>query len=574
MGHVNLIDQTETGSNELLYSLFHKSTDYDKNKAINQSIQYQNETTRHLQIKSVNSPWARSLFESPKSKLKRYNKLIIKRNRSVLCEYEFRSTLSETLIGSHQSANIQLKGAHIEKTHAKIYFQKGRYQIEDLDSVYGCFLNGKKLLPYTPFVFENGDRLRIMGYEVRLQCQPITESKLIEDKYNGGLVNFTFPKKIIAKESHSTEISSNIFVGENKIKPWKKGASELIVTHIINETDDVKTFRLLGLNPLSFSYLPGQFVTLYLNINNQQIQRSYSISSSSSRPYSLDLTVKRIPGGLVSNWLFDHVKQGDTLKVKGPFGSFSFLKQPGKKLLFIGAGSGVTPLMSMIRWLYDTAATKNTKVLFAFKHYKEVIFRRELEWINDSSECIDVSFALSRQKKRSTCPSDFSERIDSRILKTFSTDLLEREIYLCGPDSFIENVKNILHSLNFPMQHLHYESFTLSPAITPKTTSIGKPTNKHIIEKKQAQITHSVHFIKSKKTCFADKNTSLLDLAEAENIEIDYSCKSGACGECMVKCLSGQALMKEDCEIDAHERKQGWVFSCCTFANSDLVIDI
>lgn len=95
------------------------------------------------------------------------------------------------------------------------------------------------------------------------------------------------------------------------------------VADIVEETHDVKTFRLVGEKPVLFSYRPGQFITFLLNIDGQDVERSYSMSSSPSRPHVLELTVKRVPGGVVSNWLCDHVKLGQRLTIKGPLGRTS-----------------------------------------------------------------------------------------------------------------------------------------------------------------------------------------------------------------------------------------------------------
>lgn len=103
---------------------------------------------------------------------------------------------------------------------------------------------------------------------------------------------------------------TNLIEDRAAIAPWSGGVTSLKVADIIEETADAKTFRLVGEKPLLFSYRPGQFVTLLLTIDGEYIERSYSISSSPSRPHVLELTVKRVPGGRVSNWLCDHVMPG------------------------------------------------------------------------------------------------------------------------------------------------------------------------------------------------------------------------------------------------------------------------
>lgn len=302
------------------------------------------------------------------------------------------------------------------------------------------------------------------------------------------------------------------------------------------------------------------------------------MSSSPSRPHTLDLTVKRVPGGLVSNWLCDHVKMGDTLKVKGPAGRYSCLQKPSRKVLFIGAGSGITPLMSMTRWLFDTASNVDAKVLFSFRHRKDIIYKKEIEMMAGSAKAIDLAVTLTGRYGNSKKWTGFSGRIDSVMLNSFARDLDEREVFLCGPEAFMSDVKNLLKTLNYPMQRLHCESFSCVPnqqKTQPKAqTGESKIKVTNTMQTAKEGTLHCITFAKSNKLVQTDENTNLLQLAESEGIEIDYNCKTGSCGECMIKCLSGHAEMNDDFEIDDHEREQGLILSCCAFARSDLVINL
>jgi ferredoxin-NADP reductase len=144
-----------------------------------------------------------------------------------------------------------------------------------------------------------------------------------------------------------------------------------------------------------FSYHPGQFVTFLLNIDDREVQRSYSMSSSPSRPHVLELTIKRVPGGLVSNWFCDQVKLGQSLAVRGPSGKFSCFTYPSTKMLFIGAGSGVTPLMSMGRWIVDTTSAVDVKLLFSFKSPTDIVFRKELELMSARHSRFQVAVTVT-----------------------------------------------------------------------------------------------------------------------------------------------------------------------------------
>ncbi len=520
-----------------------------------------------------NHHWSKQLFSSATSGLKPYDKIVVIRDRKTICEYEFRSNRCEVLIGSNSIADVVLEGPKVDQFHARITCKNGQYQLEVLGSESGCYLNGKKVSLNKVLKLKNGSSVRIMAFQIRFELgeKQSETTALLDTKLKPDSVQLKTDLDNICS------VSSHLIVKPQTTQQWYKGTTELMVSDTIDETHDVKTFRLTGVKPLSFAYLPGQFVTLLLNINGKEVQRSYSMSSSPSRPYTLDLTVKRVHGGLVSNWLCNHVKPGDRLKVKGPAGRFSCLYKSAPKLLFIGAGSGITPLMSMSRWLFDTTSTIDTKVLFSFRNHKDVLFRKELEMMEDSAKAIDFAITLTGRHGKSKNWKGFSGRIDNVMLVSFVRDLNDRDIFLCGPETFMNGVKSLLKTMNYPMQRLHCESFG-NTQIHPKTQPQIQTCESVIKTDKTTQITkdgalHTVTFAKSNKVVQTDEKTNLLQLAEAQGIEIDYNCKTGHCAECMVKCLSGRTKMNDDCYIDDHERKQGWIFSCCAFAHSDLVIN-
>ena len=123
--------------------------------------------------------------------------------------------------------------------------------------------------------------------------------------------------------------------------------SVLVVQDVVDVTHDVKTFTLASAGQHLFHFEPGQFVTLRLDVDGTEVLRSYTVSSPPTRPHALSITVKRKPGGVVSPWLHDTVRPGTELRVQPPLGVFSTSRHPASKYLFLSAGSGITPLMSM-----------------------------------------------------------------------------------------------------------------------------------------------------------------------------------------------------------------------------------
>jgi len=357
---------------------------------------------------------------------------------------------------------------------------------------------------------------------------------------------------------------SNLIAPHSQIGMWSEGVTTLRVADIIEETHDVKTFRLVGEKPLLFSYKPGQFVTFLLNIDGREVQRSYSMSSSPSRPHVLELTMKRVPGGLVSNWFCDHVRFGQVLTVRGPAGKFSCFNYPSAKMFFIGAGSGITPIMSMSRWIVDTTSDVDVKMLASFKSPADIIFRKELELMSARHSRLQVGVTVTSGWRGTESWTGFTGRISPQMIDILAPDLVERHVFLCGPEPFAESVTDILRDMGFDLAKLHTESFG--------TGRVAQGARGDAQALKLSEPLHKVTFAKSGLTVDTDEKLTLLELAEAHGIEIDYACRIGSCGACEVKCRGNVAVSK-DCEIDQRTRDAGFVYACCSAARSDLEIE-
>lgn len=355
---------------------------------------------------------------------------------------------------------------------------------------------------------------------------------------------------------------THLIEDREKIEIWSKGTTKLKVVDIISETHDCMTFRFAGVSPLLFSYKPGQFVTFILNISGQKVRRSYSMSSSPSRPHLLEITIKRVPGGLVSNWFCNSVKLGDEITINGPSGQFTCFNFPSQKIFFIAAGSGITPILSMCRWIADTAPNVDVKILASFKSPLDIIFLKELEILSARCTGFQVGITVTSGFHSPHSWTGFRGRVNQQMLNTFVPDILSRDIFLCGPEPFSNTINKILREMDYSMANYHTESFGSMRTIQTSGNSL-----------RLTGTLHKVKLTKSNKTVEIDENISLLELAEAHGIEVDYSCRVGSCGECEIKC-SGKVNVDSNCEIDKKSQAAGFIYSCCTFATSDLELDI
>ena len=349
-------------------------------------------------------------------------------------------------------------------------------------------------------------------------------------------------------------------------------SGQFTVLNCYDETLDTKTFRLGSHYGQEFDYLPGQYITLSVVISGQEYKRSYSLASTPTRAGSLEITVKRDPhGGVVSNWLHDKLKVGDNISVKGPYGKFTCANFVHPKLLFMAAGSGIVPIMSMLRWLADTNARADVVLVLSFRNQYDIIFGNELQLISARHNNIKLFITLSQE------PLEYSQwrglvgRVNEKMLADCVPDLSERAVYLCGPDAFMADCKQYLQALEMQQGQLFVESFTVnSPQSTTQADTLPATRER---PKRNKTGNYRIQFTKSGKTITSEGELSLLELAEQSGILIDNDCRAGSCGECMVKCLKGNIEMTEQAEIADFDRNRGWVYSCCAYPASDLVLD-
>jgi ferredoxin-NADP reductase len=472
-------------------------------------------------------------------------RLLILRNGLEVHEVALADMKPETVIGRHPNADIQLEAQKLAMFHACLWKLDDEYYIESLDLDHGTLLNRKKLKPKYPVQLHDGAVVDLPGYQLLFTLPNWPPSAAVEAGVEEIAEIPPFFHTPSVAPPPPCPLLSNLVEAREHLGIWTEGITTLKVVNIIEETHDVKTFRLAGENPLLFSYQLGQFITLLLEIDGHEVQRSCSMSSSPSRPHTLELTVKRVPGGRVSNWFCDRVKLGDLLRVKGPAGKFTCFHYPSNKLLFIAAGSGLTPIMSMCRWIVDTAADVDVKLLASFRSPPEIIFRKELEWMSSRHSAFQVALTMTSGWRGTECWTGFTGRVSRPMISLLAPDYQDRHIFICGPEPFMENAKEILRELDFDLSKLHSESFG--------TGRVAQGTKK---ETPSLALSGPLH----------------LDLAEAHGIEIDYGCRSGSCGECEVKCRD-QVEMTPECEIDAQQRAAGFIYACTCVAKSDIELD-
>lgn len=407
----------------------------------------------------------------------------------------------------------------------------------------GNVMFGQNLIPLNKGQIKCGDHLEILS----MQTPPA----------------FVFKKEITKKNKEkSTIIESNNIGQESTLKVSSASKFILFCREIIDETHDVKTFILQNSVKELISYKAGQHLPITATIDGNKISRCYTLSSSPTRNDFISITVKRVIDdgikGIVSNYLHDHFTVGAALTASQPSGDFYFEESNNidtTKILLLSAGSGITPMLSMLRAITDRRITNDIAFLHSAKTEKDLIAASEVESLAKQHGNCSINYTLTQ----SILPSwqDYQGHISKTILSNVA-DLTQRQVYVCGPSGFRDNVKSLLLALGLPEENYHYESFGSRHAQSEQQIKLNNKLN--------------IVFDSWQKKISGNNKDTLLEQAEDNGIILPYSCRGGMCGSCIVKLKEGEVEQLADDGLTDAEKEQGYILACCCIPKTDLVI--
>ncbi|MGX1101035.1 2Fe-2S iron-sulfur cluster-binding protein [Amorphus sp. MBR-141] len=329
------------------------------------------------------------------------------------------------------------------------------------------------------------------------------------------------------------------------------------------EAPDVVTFTFRAPSGSLFSFVPGQFLTLELPVPGGPLHRTFTISSSPSRPTSLTITVKARAQSRATRWMLDALRPGMRLKTTGPGGSFSYLNVAARKHLFISAGSGITPMMSMATHMFDAGHDPDIVFVNCARRPSEIIFRERLEHMASRSTGIALAWVVE-----GTDPyrpwTGYRGVFNQLMLGLMAPDYLEREVFCCGPEPFMQAVREALSGLGYDMDRYHQESFH---APLPQTGA--RPDDVTPDEGASAEVA----FAASGLTARCTETDTLLAAARSAGLVLPSGCTFGVCGTCKVKKLSGQVHMVHNGGITDEDVAAGYVLACCSNPIGRVTID-
>lgn len=336
------------------------------------------------------------------------------------------------------------------------------------------------------------------------------------------------------------------------------------VKKIIQETPDTITL-VLDVPPYSWDYKAGQHITIGVTIAGQRYYRSYSFATSPYQDPQPAITVKRVKGGKVSNYLHGHMQAGSHLDCSGPQGNFTLERKPYEKsyCCFIAGGSGITPLFSMIKTTLQQNPKAHLQLIYANRDEASIIYQEALASLAQAHPArLTITHVLSQPKHPNKAQKG---RLTPSMLRTFlQNNDTSHHYFLCGPTGLMDLAKATLIALGVDPTHIHSESFIIPTPKTPPTSLIDQ-------DQLGCHAIGTIHYQGDTYTCDIAPGETLLDAALDQGIDIPYSCSSGMCNMCRVKCIAGKVHMLEDTGLSEEEKQENYVLTCVGYPASPKV---
>jgi ring-1,2-phenylacetyl-CoA epoxidase subunit PaaE len=347
----------------------------------------------------------------------------------------------------------------------------------------------------------------------------------------------------------------------------------LRVKKVVKETDDCVSVTFAVPNDLKplFNFKQGQSLTVRKHLAGEEVRRTYSICSS-PLDNTLRVAVKKVEGGIFSTWANEQLQPGDELDVMPPVGTFNTELNPEQKKAYVAfaAGSGITPILSIIKTTLQTEPHSTFTLVFGNRTKNSIIFKEELEALKDKfMDRFRIYHILSREKSETEINYG---RIDVDKLEQLTQKLIDLkkcdEFFLCGPEEMIFCIKGFLETKGIEKEHIHFELFTI-----PGQKKSVVDTSKEVTTEEGPKAKVSV---KLDGILFdfdlAYGGQSILDAALQQGADLPYACKGGVCCTCKAKLVEGQVEMEVNWGLEQDEIERGFILTCQSHPTTDKVV--
>lgn len=351
---------------------------------------------------------------------------------------------------------------------------------------------------------------------------------------------------------------------------------DLTVKEVIQETHDTISvvFEQPADNPVR--YKSGQFLTLIASVNGKEVRRAYSLCSSPFVDSHLAVTVKRVDGGLLSNWLATNLKAGEKVRVMEPMGQFTteYARDRKRHLVMFAGGSGITPMMSILKSILSQEPESIVSLIYCNRDVDSIIFRDALDEMqtNDEGRLHVIHILDNAPMNWQGYSGLLNHEMLTRLFERVPDWGIANTTYLmCGPEGMMKNVESLLEMRHIPKEKIFKESFV--QGIIDKDQKKEEVVVAGAEELKTRVVTIRYDGQEYKVSVPPDKG--ILESALDQGIDLPYSCQSGLCTACRGKALSGKVKLDEEEGLSQSERQEGYVLTCVGHPlTDDVVIEI
>ena len=309
----------------------------------------------------------------------------------------------------------------------------------------------------------------------------------------------------------------------------------------------------------NFSFKAGQYVTLKTTIEAKEIRRSYSICSSPNSG-ELKIAIKRVENGVFSTYAISHLKTGDVIEVHEPEGKFILEPTRSTNYLGIVAGSGITPVLSMIKTVLQLEPSSSFTLIYGNKSSDETMFKTELDALSLAYDTrFNLEYVFSRQNEEGALFGRIDKGHTNYFIKNIYKNWSFKTAFLCGPEEMIKTVSTTLKENHYKESQILFELFT---------ASINEESSSEI---KDGQTEVTV-LLDDEELCFTmDQKDDILAAALRNDVDAPYSCQGGVCSSCLGKVTQGTAVMVKNSILTDDEVNEGFILTCQAHPTSSKI---
>ncbi|MEN8879528.1 MAG: ferredoxin--NADP reductase [Polaribacter sp.] len=299
-----------------------------------------------------------------------------------------------------------------------------------------------------------------------------------------------------------------------------------------------------------FNFVSGQYVTLQTIINGEEVRRAYSICST-PKSNEIRVAIKAVENGTFSQYATTKLKAGDSIEISAPEGRFELKPEANKNYLAFAAGSGITPILSMVKSVFENESSANFTLVYGNKSVADTIFYDELNALKETyPNQFKLHYIFSREEVKNQLRGRIDKSVTNYFVKNMYKETTFDAAYLCGPEEMINAVSNTLKENYFTEENVFFELFTVS-------------INEDALEDVQEGSTTITVLLDDEETTFSMQQTNDILAATLRNdLDPPYSCQGGVCSSCLAKVTEGKAVMAKNAILTNSEIEEGFILTC------------